>query len=491
MSDLKTLGKDTIIYGFGQVLKKAIGLFLLPFYTRALNPADYGILDSLGTLTFFLAIIFGLGLDGATSRYFFVAQDEKSKSIVLSTSLIIRVISSTVPIIFLIPLSSGISGIMFKESDYGWVVALTLINIPVQNISNLQENIFRYYRAPWKYMVISILRALITPVCGILLVVTLKLGVFGATLSNLVSSLIILFTAFFFYTRRKFIREFSWYWTKKLLKFGYPLIFTGILLWVNNVSDRFFLLHYSNLDQIGLYSIGNTFSQPILLINMALTMSFTVLAMSLFQEEKDDPDKPRTKAFFTRTWHLYLAFAGVCAVIISVFSYELVRYITTPEYISSILSIPFLLFSQILYQSTQLTGNGMTLMEKSKPYLWLMLIAAGTNFVLNFYFVPKFGFVGASITTIISNIVYFISAYFWSQKVFYIKRNLFKPIIFLIITFGISTFVPFAELEWKINVHFLYKIVMVIACLILPFIFKFISIQSLRKLSLKTFIQNK
>ena len=69
-----------------------------------------------------------------------------------------------------------------------------------------------------------------------------------------------------------------------MILFGYPLVFMGLMLWVNNVSDRFFLLHYADLNQIGLYAIGNVFSQPILLINIALSMSFTVLIMSLYRD---------------------------------------------------------------------------------------------------------------------------------------------------------------------------------------------------------------
>ncbi len=31
MSNIRTLGKDTLIYGFGSVLQKVIGFILLPF----------------------------------------------------------------------------------------------------------------------------------------------------------------------------------------------------------------------------------------------------------------------------------------------------------------------------------------------------------------------------------------------------------------------------------------------------------------------------
>ena len=65
MSNIKLLASDTAIYGFRTVLKKVIAIFY-PFYTRALSPEEYGILDSLATLGYFISIILGLGITGAT-----------------------------------------------------------------------------------------------------------------------------------------------------------------------------------------------------------------------------------------------------------------------------------------------------------------------------------------------------------------------------------------------------------------------------------------
>ena len=104
MSDIKTLGKDTLIYGLGSVLQKFIGVLLLPFYTRALSPAEYGILDTLATLTFFISVIFGFGLEGATGRYFFIADNETEKGRVLYTSVIIKNVANWLPVLMSTPI---------------------------------------------------------------------------------------------------------------------------------------------------------------------------------------------------------------------------------------------------------------------------------------------------------------------------------------------------------------------------------------------------
>lgn len=484
MSLIKGLSKDTLIYGVGSVIQKIIGFVLLPFYTRALSPSEYGVLDALTTLTFFLSTIFGLGISGATSRYFFIAEGEVEKKKLLYTSATIRLISYSIPLLILVFFSSKISMLLFSTEEYSLVIKVAGFLLFFAAQQDIQSAIFRFYREPVKFTFVVIIKTILYPVSGIVLVVILHWGVLGATLANLITSVITMAFAYFYFIRKQYVRQFSWVWAKKMLKFGFPLIFFSILSWVNAVSDRFFLLYYKDLSQIGLYSIGNTFSQPISLINGALTLSAFVLIFSLYGEENGD-DKPKTKVFLTKIWYIYLAITVSTACIISIFSYDLVLFITTPAYIDGISALPFLLFSQILYMGTELTGNGMTLKEQSKPYIWIMLIAAATNFGLNFYFVPNFGFVGAAITTIISNVVNFIISYYWSQKVFYIKRSFTKPAIYILIGLSISIFFPFYELKVGGHISYFIKTAVLITVLTIPFIFKMIDYNSILNLYTK------
>lgn len=480
MSGIRSLAKDTVIYGFGQALKKLIGLILLPFFTRALGPAEYGVLDTLATAIYFLGVILALGIEGATGRYFFIAENETERGKLLYTSLLIRITTQFLPILILLPFSAYLSNILFGTPLYRWVVVLALLTLPVQNISTLQEVIFRYYRKPWKYLIVSLIRAVLVPTLGITFVVVLQWGVLGATLSNLVSSVLILLVALLLFSKSVYYQQFSWMWAKKMLVFGYPLVFMGLMLWVNNVSDRFFLLHYADLTQIGLYAIGNVFSQPILFINMALSMSFTVIIMSLYRDEKDNEEKPQTKAFLTLTWHIYLVFAATIAMIVSIFSYEIVFFVTTPEYVKGIMAIPFLLFSHILYQSAQITGNGMNLKEKSKPYVWIMLVAAALNVGLNIYFIPLYGFVGAAFTTLVSNFAYFAIAYFWSQRYFYVQRSFGKPTVYLLLSLCIALIFPFAKLWLELDLPLYSKFLAFGVGLALPFIFGLIKLSTIQ-----------
>ena len=103
-------------------------------------------------------------------------------------------------------------------------------------------------------------------------------------------------------------------------------------------------------------------------------------------------------------------------------------------------------------------------------FVWFSLVTAVVNVGLNFYFVPKYSFVGAAFTTLIASVVYYLLAYNVSQRYFYVERKIFKVILYYIIALGVASFFPFAELKYNIPIALWQKAVVFIVVLTLPLI---------------------
>ena len=479
MSVLKDFSKDTLIYGLGAGVKKFIGLFLLPFYTKALSPAEYGVLDTLGTLIFFITAFFNFGLDTATGYYYFTVTDELEKGKILFTTFILRLIIF-IPIIFISFSATALSGLLFKSNDYYSVLVITFFLVPVSLIMSEQEFIYRVYRSPWRYNIITILKSLLSVAGGVYLVIILKKGVYGAQLASFLSSLIVVCFSFMWFARKKYTYDFDWQWAKRLLKYGAPLILAGLASWIYIGSDRFFLLYYKDLVQIGYYSIGNTFAQPIGLINMAVQMSSGVIIMTMYGKEVDE-NKPETKKACKNILNIYLIVSISLSILISVFSIFIVNTLTSPQYIMGALSIPFLLFSNIAAQCLQLVAFGIIISKKTWHYTWLIIVSALLNFALNFYFIPKYGFVGASFTTFLANFVYLFMAYYVSQYYFKINYRITKLAIYFILGLFICLIVPFSELSFHYNINFMMKTILCLLGFSLPFLFGLLKIGDLKE----------
>ncbi len=479
MGILKEFSKDTIIYGLGNGLKKFIGFFLLPFYTRALTPEDYGILDTLTTFSMFVTSFLNIGIDSASGFYFFKAKDQEEKGKVLFTVFILRLVT-VVPSLILAYFSDKISIQLFGTDEYTWIVFISCIVFPVNLLMSEQSHVYRFTREPMRYNIITILKSLVNIGLGITLVVGLKYGVIGAQLATLTSSLVVVVFSFVSFTRKIYTYQFSFYWMKKLLKFGFPLLWAGLAAWVYQVSDRFFLLHYSELTDMGYYAIGTTFSQPIMLVNMAIQMSYGVLFFSIYHDE-EDPLKPKSKKMAVDIFNLYLVVTISIASVLSIFGPEIIGLAATDKFLPGALVVPLLAFSNISGQAIQLTGVGISIAEKTWHDAWPTFVTAALNIGLNFVLIPVYGFVGAGISTVISYTCYWMMIYFVSQHFFRINYPFIRIMSYLMIVFAVSVAVPFAQLQWNLEIDFMIKIPVYLFALSVPFIIRLYSVSDIKR----------
>jgi O-antigen/teichoic acid export membrane protein len=478
MSLLKDFSKDTIVYGLGKGIKKFIGLLLVPIYTRVLSPADFGIVDSLGAGIFFITAFLNFGLDSASGFYFFQPSSESEKGKILFTVFSMRlmvIIPSVIMSFFSVPLSI----LLFKTPAYSNVVLITCLLIPANMLMSEQELVYRFYRNAWGYNVLTIVKSLVNIGAGVLLVVNFRLGVYGAQMASFVSTMAVVVVSLAFYTRKKYTYKFSFYWAKKLLRFGFPLIWAGIAVWIYSTSDRLILLHYRSLSEIGYFSIGSTFSQPIGLINMAIQMSFGVLFYSVYHKETD-PKKPESKMLMVKVIGMYVTVATLIGVGLSVFSHEIIGFMATKKYLPGIVVIPVLVFVNIVAQLTEIVPVGISISEKTWHYTWIIIVAALFNIGLNFLLIPAYGFMAAAFVSLAAYFCYFALSDLISRRYFNSGFSRIKLYLFLGLSFAISFIPPFLEMRMNTPVHFLIKAMLYGFALSLPFFFGYVTLAQLK-----------
>lgn len=442
MAFSKDFAQDTIIYGLGRGLKKFIGIFLLPFYTRALSIDEYGVLETLSTMTMLGAAFLSVGLDSAVGFYFFKA-GEKEQGRVTYTLFVLRLLTF-IPSLIPVLLSKQLSIALFGTDEYLIPVAISSMLIPVSLLLDEQSKLLRYYRKPWMFTYSTVLKSLTNVLLGITLVVILSYGIVGSLIASLISSIAAVLLIFILFSRKRYDYRFSWRWAVKMLKFGFPVMWAGFAIWLMDSSDRFFLLHYSNLTEIGRYSIGNTFSQPVLLLNMAVQMSFSVLFFDFYYKE-DDLNKATSKRIAIAGFNHYFAASLLLSLGLSVFGYLLVPWITTPEYTTGALAIPFLTFSHIAAQSYQTMSPGIIISGKTWHFTWITAVAALLNVGLNILLIPDYGFTGAALATFTSFFAYWVIKIIVAHSHFPIQYPFVKIFVTYFLLFALSLIIPFLK----------------------------------------------
>lgn len=426
---LKTLLNDTIIYGLGSVVIRVLTIFFVPIYTRLLTPADYGVLDILSTVTSLLTVILVLGLDGAMAYYYYETADYDQRISIISTSFFFRLIFSLLTCSILFLYAHQLSWWFIGDDGYTLFFSIAIAGIPFQLLVSFYQGLFRVKRAAWKFVLLTISNTALIICFNIFLVIILRYGIIGILISNLFAGLIL--TIFGFVLCKQYLSfRFSNRHLKLLLNYGLPLIPASVSYWILSYVDRYFLISYSNLTEVGLYSIGNKLSGLLSFFTIAFQMAWPVFALSIQHAEN-------ARTVYAKVLLLYTVIMSFLVVGLSLFSKEILLVVTPRAYLEAYQVVGILGLSLMIMGIFNILGIGLALAEKTKHLGWITGLAAILNIICNFILIPDFGMIGAAVATFISfsfsNVILFIISQRYFPVPYEIKKITRTLVLALII----------------------------------------------------------
>jgi len=418
----KKLGKEAAIYGFGRALARFIAIFLVPIYTRIFTPEQYGIIEMITVSFTFLGLFLNLGLDTALFFYFNREKTEVERQKTLGTVLIAKVTVNVTISILLIMLADHFSNLLFDTTDFKLYISLAAVTIIFANISSYFSNVFRLNFQPWRYFAVSVANVLFSVVVSIVLVVILRMGLLGVYLGGLATSVFILLLSYYLghgYLSFKFSKD----RLVQLLKYGLPLVPASISIWIMNVSNRFFINHYLDLHEVGLYSIGFRVASIVTFFAFAIRMA---LGPTIY-EVSDDRDS--AVQFYAQLFIYYSVAFYAIILFVSIFGREILSIFTTDAYIPAEQVIYYLAVSAAGFGMAQITSIGLALTKKTIHMSWPIMVGAGIAVGLNFVLIPLYGILGAGISTAAAFVIINILQYIMSQRYYFIPYPIGKFLI--------------------------------------------------------------
>ncbi len=421
---LKPLLKDSLIYGLGRYINTFIGALFIPIYTRIFSPAEYGIVDLIGATVSMIVIFLILGLDSATALYFYDTEDRHNQKKIISTSFYFRMMLAVVICSALFFSSGYISELIFNSTEYARFLKIGVAAIPFSLAIGFFLDLMRLKFESLKFSVISIGSTIINSILIIYLIFFLQLGIEGILIGTLISNIIFFFIGLYL-TYKEYILSISLSRLRDLLSFGLPLLPASIAIWLMTFSDRYFLVKYSTLNEVGLYSIAIKLSGVLLLVISAFQLSWGPFAFSI----KKEIDAKNT---YSKVLTYYLIITSFLAIGLSLFSKEILMIMTQAEYIAAYKVVGILSFAVIFVGLYNIISIGVNLTKKTHYISLTTGIAALINIILNFLLIPSLGIIGAAIATLIANCSSVSLLYLISQKYYYIQYENVKIIkIFL------------------------------------------------------------
>ena len=219
--------------------------------------------------------------------------------------------------------------------------------------------------------------------------------------------------------------------------FGAMVVPASVSFFVFDLSDRFFLNHYRGLTELGLYSIAINITGLIVFFSYAFGQAWSPQVMKIYFESKKI-----FLQFVPRFFDYYLVFFFALAVLVSLFSPEILRIFATPKFYGASVVVPSLSLAMVFAATNQVTSLGINLARQTKYLAFYTGIAAVINIIFNFLLIPKYGMIGAGYATAISYLFLTLAYLFASQRFVYLKLDWQKIIKLVLLNLAVMFFGP-------------------------------------------------
>ena len=424
MSNVKTIFTNMSWLFVSQIIASVCGFIWTIVIARYLGVNDYGILGFAISLTGILAITMDLGVNSHVVREIATNYDLTPKylgnAIPLKSLFVIGTFILTLIILIL----------MNANTLTITITLLFTIEMVFKTFIGLLNGSFQAYEEG-KYQGIGNILLNIILLIFILISIFTDLGIFGITLSYVVANFIPLVYEYIIFTKKiakpKF--EFDIDFCKTITMFALPFALSGIFYSIYYSVDTVML---SNL--IGDYATG-IYSASYKLISV-LTVFYSVYTAVLYPVMskffKND-EKLLVVVFEKSVKYLSLIIIPI-AIATVLYSTDIIQLIFGIEFNESASALSILIWTVCLLFINGACGTLLNASHKEMTVTKVYFIAAVFNILLNLFMIPHYSYVGAAISTVLSDLLILtISLYVIYKLGYSVKRKLYVDLIKIII----------------------------------------------------------
>lgn len=445
--------KKIAAFALGPIGGAFLGLITLPIVAWLFSPDDIGRLSMMQVMISFSILLFSLGLDQAYVREF---HEVKNKPALLKAVFLPGFVLLSLALTVLLLLPWSISGILFGI-DSVLLTSLLVAAIFLSFFSRFLSLILRMQEKGFAYSMSQLLpKLLFLVVLAVYLLFSVEAVFKNLMIANWLS-LLAVFLVYSWNTRHDWLpaltASIDRAKQKQMIRFGLPLIGSGIAFWGLTAMDKFFLRGFSSFEELGIYSVSISFASVALVFQAVFS---TVWAPIVYKwaAEGIDPDKIKNVTDYSTLavitiWSLAGMFSWVVSFILPE-QYERVQYI-----LLAAMAYP------LLYTLSEATGVGIGVQRKTNFALLAAVVALVLNAIGNWYLVPKYGAAGAAVASAVAFLAFFIvrteaSARLWQS---FERARMYILVVSMVILSGVVNFLPMNS----IIIFFMYLVMFVSA----------------------------
>jgi len=434
LNSIKQSTKDSIVYGLGNIAVKIVGFILIPLYTdpKYFSVDDFGIMTMLDISGLVLISMMASALPQSLMRWYWDRDHIKDQKEIFFMSLISQVLISVLFAVLLFPLSGQISTLIFGTDKWNLALKLLILSTALQSINNIINTLMRIQSRSVLFSTANLIKLATVLSLTIYLIVFRKMGIPGIYFAQVIVNLlyIILLSV---YAIRNCTPKIDLKLLRAMSSFGFPLMLANFAGAIFSAVDRYSLNSMALLKFVAIYSLAFKISS---VLKLVIVDSIKMAVSPRIIQKIDAPD---SKRFYSKT-NLYSSLVLMMGVIaVSLFSYEAIKVITrSTAFWGAHIVVPLLAISVFFINMRETTIWGLIIKKKTWIMGFIVIISTVLNILLNILLIPRFNVTGAAAATIITNLIYWLACYYYSQKVLFVPYELRKVLIVFIVGMALS-----------------------------------------------------
>lgn len=434
MANMKSLAKDTAIYGLSSIVGRFLNYLLVPLYTTQLSAASggYGVITNMYAYTALVLVLLTFGME--TTFFRFSNKEGEDPQKVYSTILTAVGFTSLVFIALVFTFITPLSNVMgyADHPSYIWVMAMT---VAIDAFQCIPFAYLRHKKKPVKFaalkMLFIVLNILLNLVFFLLLpklyasypdeigkIYDPSIGAGYAFYINLACTGMITFC--FYKELSEFKYVFDWKLMKRMLGYSWPILVLGIAGILNQAADKIlfpYIYKAGNAhEQLGIYSAASKIAMIMAMITQAFRYAYEPFVFGKSKDKDNRETYAKAMKFFVI--FTLLAFLVVMAYL------DILKYLIGKDYWSGLRVVPIVMAAEIMMGIYFNLSFWYKLIDKTIWGAWFSGIGCAVLIAINLIFVPQYGYIACAWAGFAGYGTAMTLSYFAGQKYYPIKYDI-------------------------------------------------------------------
>ncbi len=443
MANLKSLAKDTAIYGLSSIVARFINYWLVPIQTQKFNAAggQYGIITNVYAYVSLLIILLTYGME--TTFFRFMSKEGENADKVYSTTLRMVLLTSAVFVVVITLMLHPIASAMGYQDhpEYVWVMFFT---VAIDAFVAIPFAYLRYVHRPIKFATLKILNITFNIVLNLLYLIVLpalRLNPFGIYDEQFTLDVVWVFyinmfcsvvTLFMLWKELKGFRfGFDMGTCRRMLSYTWPLLVMGLAGQLNQAASQILFPYFFDgtpteaKAQLGIY--GGCIK--IAMIMVMITQAFRYAYEPFVFGKSRDKDNKET---YATAMKYYLIFT-LLAFLVVIGYMDVLRYLVGRSYWEGLRVVPIVMAAEIMFGVFFNLSFWYKLTNRTIWGAWFSGIGAVVLIVVDVLMIPRFSYMACAWAGFAAYAVSMIISYLVGQKYYPIKYPIGEMLVYVVV----------------------------------------------------------